>query len=558
MPDWSEKFWDLSEHLEKSSSRKPNNPALSAKLPDTSAPVEIDLPGRTGGDGAEISGDVLRLSFKESCPVNSKILYVYHPDSPLFGNVTVSSRRSPYCFYDHFISFGRKNIGAVSEECAYQPFFSYIPQYSSMNHNQLNYFYFLRDSVRHGSFPKADMSYLLLMLYEIINFPDLIEPYDGLATMSDIWLNYRNSFPELDKYLCEWMCDFCLIHRLLPDRDKLRPILGRIIKKASIKELFLAGISDGHSDKNSIISSALIDLTSAYNWRDSKILTEENADLFSKHMAGALSYVSDHSELRNVSPVLTLKSRDAYTASLPSQNVRLHLDIEYYSFSESIELKALVTAVVKNTENRIRSFLGMRKKLNAPQLPEKIRSVLYEYLDSELPLSDTKKPRVSGGIATPVQDAEYLKKYEPVHTGFDIKLSEEIEKSSWEMAVMLDRQSEEYAFPAEKENYIAEKSYTGILPSRNSTVQDPDEPVQENEFAVIVSALSEEETNFLKDILSGKQDLRGIDADNKASSINDKAVSALGDILLEETDKGYSVIEEYREAVSGFFPHPGS
>ena len=553
MPEWSEKFWDLSELLGKSSN-KPPKPPVSAERPDTAAAAEIDLPANPGETGADISKDSLRLSFKESGPVNSKILYVYHPDSPLFGNVTVSSRRSPYCFYDHFISFGRKNIGTAAEECDYQPFFSYIPQYSSMSRNQLNYYYYLRDSVRHGFFPKADLSYLLLMLYEIINFPDLIEPSAGLAVMSDIWLNYRNSFPELDKYLCEWMCDYCLIHKLLPDRDKLRPIIGRILKKASIKELFLAGVSGEHSDKNSILSSALIDLTSAYNWHDSKILTEENADLFSKHMAGALSYISEHTELRNISPVLTLKSRDAYTASLPSQNVRLHLDIEYYSFSESIELKALVTAVVKNTENRIRSFLGLRKKLNAPQLPERIRSVLYEYLDSELPLSAAKKPHRTGGVRTADQEKEYLKKYEPLHTGFDIKLSDEIEKNSWEMAVLLDRRSDTYDTHAE-EGEVSDDSVQSFSSDRDNIAQESAEEVQDDGFADIFSSLSEEEKRFLKDIVSGKQGIRGIDADNTASSVNDKAVSSFGDILLEETDKGYSVIEEYRDAVSRFlFP----
>jgi hypothetical protein len=71
-----------------------------------------------------------------------------------------------------------------------------------MNDKQQNFYLYVRDSIRNGDFMNAELSYILLYVFEIINLPHRIPPETGVRLLSDIWLNYRNRHPRLDVFLC--------------------------------------------------------------------------------------------------------------------------------------------------------------------------------------------------------------------------------------------------------------------------------------------------------------------------------------------------------------------
>ena len=527
-------FWDIESLLPKKKERK-QSAARSI------SPAEVILPGQSETD-APLSGAIPlpgeeNSNTEDACA--DRLLFSYCPEGALITSVMVSCRQNGYNFYHRFLTDGKKYLSESGSECEYVPFFSYIPQYSALTSKQLAYYLYLRDALKRGETPQADISYLLLLIYEIINFPEHYEPPEGLSIMTHIWLSYRDSFSALDKYLSEWMCDYCLLNRLSPPLDALDPILNKITEKASFKEFFLSGAREETEESSQALARALERFASSYNWRSGRFLTPENRYLFKKHVPGALSYLLEHASLKGARPVLRTLSRDAYTASLSAHSVKMHMDIEYLSFTESIELGAVVTAAVKYAENRIRAHLGIKARLKLNPLPDDVSRILEEYFDSALPLplpTKRSKPSRTSAAVAEEEIPEYEKYYTPISTGFDPSRAAAIEAQSWRVTEMLTPDE------GAREESVTEMT---LLPAPEVT-----EKVEKGEelspYSALWAALSEGERKFIISLQRGARP-SGIEADATADSINEKAAELTSDILLEDNGDGYAVIEDYTE-----------
>lgn len=535
-------FWDIESLLPKKKEKK-LSPASDI------SPVTIELP-HSGEQIPHTSIGAIPLPQKdenngEGSHSSNKLLFSYSPSNSLITSVTVSCRQSGYNFYHRFLTDGQKYLCEseyISEceyvqECEYIPFFSYIPQYSALTAKQLSYYLYMRDAIRRGETPRADVSYLLLLIYEIINFPEHYLPPEGLEIMTRIWVNYRDSFPTLDKYLSEWMCDYCLLNKLSPPLDALDPILSKITEKASFKEFFLAGTREENEEGTVVLAKALVRFASSYNWRTSRFLTPENKPLFKKHVPGALSYLLEHASLKGARPVLRTLSRDAYTASLSAHSTKIHMDIEYLSFTESIELSAVVTAAVKYTENRIRAHLGIKSRLKLSPLPNDVSMILEEYFDGVLPIPKTTSATKTTRSSVPVREEipEYEKFYTPISTGFDPVRAAAIEAESWRVTEMLI--PDDTAEPDIRETVLPKPKAEETAHPDNSELSP---------YKTLWIALDTAEKEFIISLQKGNKP-SGIEADAIADRINEKSAELTYDILIEDTGVGYAIIEDYTE-----------
>ena len=207
----------------------------------------------------------------------------YEPENTLIQKISVWHWPSKYSFYERFRSDAIKYYSLTGSECAFASFFSYMPQYMQLNRDQRGYYLWWRENVRRQIWLQTDYSYIFLYIYEIINLPDFISPAHGLDMLCDVWLAYRGQFPKLDRYLTEWVCDFCLINIMEPPYERLAPIMGTVLSCASFKEFYLK--TGGKSGKP--YASALLNFASNYNWRASKFYNAETAGLFERYMEGA-------------------------------------------------------------------------------------------------------------------------------------------------------------------------------------------------------------------------------------------------------------------------------
>ena len=472
----------------------------------------------------------------------------YTPEHALLHRVRIYRMRSEYQYYEAFIRDAVRLYPIRGERCEPSPFFSYVPQYSQMTRSQLEWYLWWRENFRQGIRLDVDYSYLLLYAYELVNLSGRVDAAvirDGLCRL---WLEYRDLFHQLDSYLPEWICDCCLLHRLPPPDFEVSRQLSAAMSHCKLKEFYITSAGeDGYL-------RALLTFCCSYDYRKSKFYTEEHAALFDRAITGAVKAVSLHSEQEGKpfasagleeSRIL----RDAYVGALCASRIKRRIEVEYCSFSRSHELKILITDVVKYTENRIRQALGIRSRLSVYALPTSVRSWIDEYLASVLPA------RERGALPQKeMSRPDYEKQYDTPHKPISFAAAEEIERRSWDTTRRLVEAFEE---DGEREKSIRSEAPWG----------ETENPLQEKALQPVPIAFSEENDGtleqtdvwspyraFLRAVRKGdsaaqraEAKAQGMLSEVLADRINELAADAFGDVLLEETDGGYAVIEDYAE-----------
>ncbi|MBQ8249390.1 MAG: TerB N-terminal domain-containing protein [Clostridia bacterium] len=549
-------FWDLDSLLPKKrpvtpSYRQPNTDTVELTIGDDTSPKSNGAPvppqsemhyhvnGSKPLSAHEAARRLNELSMRERAEsYRSKPLdpyLIYEPESRLIKRVEVSKWESKFNFYENFRTDAKRLWSREGTKCERASFFSYVPQYSQLKYSQMKWYLWWRENVRSGVWLRTDFCYILLYIYEILNCPDMISPEDGLNALCDIWLNYRTEHRRIDSYLCDWLCDYCLINKLPCPTKKLEPILGEIVSIANFREFYM-DTGDTHSAAANILS-----YSSTYDWRGSRYVTEENIHIFAEHIRGAFDKVW-HEVLSqgndgNAAVCREFRiERTAYEGALCVYDMKRTLVIEYISYTRSPKFRFIVTDIIKYSENRIRMALGIKSRLKADELSDKVKQCIDEYFDKNLPAP--KKSRQTKPQYAEVN--EYDKLYEPETREFSLENALKIEQSSWSTTEILTA-----AFTDEVPEPI-EDSPVEIVP----TAPEPD---GEDEFENFTKSLDTEAREALTLLINGNESgiseaakKLGILADALADKINEAAYDIIGDTVIEETDIGYRIINDYK------------
>ena len=399
----------------------------------------------------------------------------YHPENSLIRQVSIFRWPERYQYYERFTADAERYYNRTAAECPFVNFFAYMPQYSQMSQDQLRWYLYWRDNVRHGVYLAADYSYLFLYIYEILNLPEKIRPAEGLAILCDLWLAYREQFPRLDRYLGEWVCDYCLIHSLPAPLERLSDILPTLVSILTFREFYIEFNADGDCP----ITPQLCDVLSSHNWRQSKYITAENRGLFETHMyasvIGALRHAwetdPDFVSLLGFSEVQ--QSRNAFSGALCTYACKRRIDVTYLSLSRSYQLKFILSDLFKLAENCIRAHLGIKARLNAAGVPEVLKTYVKDYFARELP-PPQKAPRKPAetraqkeAAARAKEESAYAALYEPVSTALSPEAALALEQHSWANTELLVTEVEE--IPAVP---LSEQTTDSVSPVDAAPVQD--------------------------------------------------------------------------------------
>ena len=474
-------------------------------------------------------------------------LLEYTPENALIRRVRVYSWKSNYRYYEGFTRDAERLMNAKGAECPRTPFFSYVPQYGQMSRAQLEWYLWWRSHVRQGIYLDTDYSYVLLYVYELINLSDRLDAREVRDTLCRVWAHYRDTFYQLDTYLPEWICDCSLLHRLPPPDFESNSLLSAAMSHSTLKEFFIPSQGDDG------YLSALLAFCCNYDYRKSKFYVGEHVALFDKAILSALREVVAHTS-KNGHLFVSAKlddsrlKRDAYMGALCSYRIKKKIEVEYCSFSRSHELRYFLTDVIKYTENKIRGALGIRSRLSIYALPTAIRELLDQHLDAILP-----QKRAAGKPKEPVS-ADYEKLYELPQKPLSLQNAAAIERSSWDTT---ERLIEALCDEPEKEDAPIEKAVvseptTTASPLSPAFEQLPLPPSAANENDSLPTAAFSAYHAFLcavreRDPAAQKKaaSAHGMPLEVLADEINALAADLLGDILLEESDYGFAVIEDY-------------
>ncbi len=374
---------------------------------------------------------------KERIPLSD-----YRPAGVLLHRVQVFGWVSNFHYFDQFAKdaadFATREAPA---EARRESFFSYFPQYVQMNRWQAAWYLWWRAETRRGRYPDTDYAYILLYIFELINLETSDEAVARRRRddMAAVWMAYRRAYPQLDHYMCEWLCDYCLIHRLPAPLDILAPALDAIIQGSRLKEFYLVSVItvDGAAgavpseSRNLATARILMRHCCQYDYRKSKFAEGEHKALFDKTIPAAIAAALPlllGGDGRP--PAITMQdstvTRDAYTGALCSYRCKRKITVAYTSFSRSHDLRFLIGDMVKHVENRLRSWIGVRSRLSVMSLPIPLRDALDAYLN---PLAPTRLPTPPKKKESARPDYEAL--YDLPAKPLSLREADAIERGSW-------------------------------------------------------------------------------------------------------------------------------
>ena len=503
--------------------------------------------------------------------------FEYTPDSLLIHRVRVFAPPSSYRYYEDFVRTAGELLEAHGSPCAPVPYFSYVPQYAQLNRRQLAWYLYLRECVRNREFPDTDYSYVLLLVYEILNLADRIAAAQGQELLCGIWSGYRGRFPRLDLYLPEWICDYSLLRRLPAPVCLDAGERAEIMRHCSLREFYVSG-----RDRQAW-GQALMEFCCNYDYRKSKFCTPENRALFDRVMTEVLGREGGPGAGALLGDCV--RRREAYSGALCSGPIRRRLEISYCSFSRSHELRFTVTDALKHAENRLRAALGVRSRLTVYALPASpLGKEIDECVAALLPAARPAKKQAE-------PEPAYERLYDLPDKPLNIADAAAIERRSWRTTQRLVE-----AFAEEEPRAAAAAPLlrqpvpaapTGpSAPSAPATPSAPSVPSVSAAPSVpsvgsglpamaappgpgpagaaadggLRDALAPYRA-FLAAVLRGDSSAQRAEAarlgrlpDAVADAVNELVSDATGDILLEDAGDGYCVIAEYRPLLEGFFP----
>lgn len=526
-------FWDLSKLIPE----KKRSKSVGSHIYDTT-PVEVILKAKETTSDDRLKTIEMRpavtnenkLSFVRETKEPPKPSLEYSPENPFIKSVKIYNNEN-FSYYAAFYEEGLKLLDRVGEGCNEPSFFSYVPQYSQLNEGQLNFYFYMRQNLREKKVISAAYSYILLYLFELINVePDKKHALDQLCF---VWNGYRKRYARLDGLLKEWIADFCLIHCLSPNEEALGDAYKTAAQNATLKELFVCcGKNEKELYDGYELVNALLSLCSNYNWRNSRYATEENIPLYATHIPEALRHVL--SAMRGKNNIFVGErelKRDAFSGALCTPDNKRRIEVTYCSVDRSYEMRFLVGDVVKYTENRIRTYLGIKSKLTVYSLPTDVRNTIDLYMDNAVGTKRKPKPEV--------EKNEYDGLYEAPKREFSLDVAKKIEETSWETTQLLV-------------DAFDDESSIEPLPEEKIAVAIPQKEDVSDEEALLCALAPY--MDFIETALSGDGSKQvsvasemGRIPDSLADEINEVAANVFGDIILEKNGDIYSIIEDYTE-----------
>lgn len=516
MSDKRDDFWDIEKLIPK---KKNNLQPFSTK----EKTVDFFIAGESA---AEKENNKLTVT-ENTRDAKESVTYKY--ESGFVRSVTIKRFVDKYDFYGNFRKAALVYYDFKTSKCDFVPFYSYMPQYSQLNSQQKNFYFYWRDSVRRKKYIKTDYSYLYLYVYEILNLPDKISVDEGLSLLISLWRAYRKELPRIDVNMSLWVQDYCLVYGIPCPTDKISDFIFDIIGTAEFKEFYLSDVASMGDDG----IEAMIAYLSDYDWRRGRYAGGDNREAYRKHLLGAMGMLIGElwrSGRINASVGELAKiSRSAFRNSLCTHSVKCRLDIEYVPISKVENIRRAVTAALKYTENRLRALLGVKSRIAVKELPDEYKSIIDAYFS--VLFEKVNKERKQA------MKPEYEKLYDAETTGISFEGADEIERLSWKTT----------------ERLIVDEVNEDTVSTEEIT--PPKEEYSESDSSIDYS-LSLDEIEFLRASLEGNigkikeiATRLGMVGDALKDKINEAFADGFGDIVIEGDFPEFYIISDYEDDI---------
>lgn len=527
-------FWDLSSLVPKSHptiSRRQSTEIRAVEISDSHCKEPLKSESGSSQSDTVIKRYVNPLHYEQKKIRRESFEHSesYYPENSLLHKVTLKKRKSEYRLYGEFVEDARRYSNLEGDEVAFEPYYSYVPQYNQLTDAQVNYYLWWRKCFREGVYIKTDYSYVLLYVFELINLGKEQDVIYAQGQLARLWNTYHKEYSALASKLATWICDFSLIHRL-PMPKTAEHGIGK--HAPALKEFYLEMPKGDYA----ACARSLIKYGTEYDYRSSKFANQENREIFDRHIFGAMLsavefYSKDGVLLSELASEDSRLVRNSFEGALCASEQRYEIEVKYCSFSRSNELRYIMGDIVKYAENKIRAYLGIKSRLSVYSVSGELQRVIDAYFENSL----INKPRAS---KKKEEKQEYDALYDLQSNTLSLEKAKRIEQDSWGVTIDL----------------------ISAFESADILINPAEAPMTANtQESAEPSSLSEalgECLEFARSIKSQNADAcksfaakQGKLIESVIDEINEIAVEIIGDTLIEEGDEGYEIIDCYRDLI---------
>ena len=521
-------FWNLDRILPKKTVHKNNFSKVET--------VEIGTKNPTTANGVDIR--TLFSAVNEKKGINTIESAIEKERDYTHFNKSRIMRYAYVGFYNSSLSYDSKARAYALNYFDRRPqrivehvdYYSIKPSFSDLNIAQLEYYIYWRDEIYHGNVIKASPSYAMLLVSEIINLPDKIEPQNGLDILITLWNKAFDDKSRIDKLFSDTVFEYCLVHNIPVPYQKLRDVINNARSPVSqiLGTLYVIDyLLDSPQNLTESDLSFIFENCLSYSYKQGKhyalnekfrnILDSSFYKVLSKFFKGfpeCISKIFDNHEKRS-SPIKIIKP--AFLNINVSSAIKRNLVFEYFSFDKSdLEFQQLIN-IAKNLENRFRAECGIRARLAVSVLQPEFKIAIDKAVLEVLNNSACDSQEV---------DQRFTKKI-----NININRAIIIEEQSWNTTKMLTEGIEVF-----EDEAIAE----------SVEISDNSCELSEMEIAVLYDILNNDIQNAII-----RCDRSGQFIDSIIASINEKVYDSFDDIIIDSNSK--CVYDEFGSDITEMF-----
>ncbi|MFX0065353.1 MAG: TerB N-terminal domain-containing protein, partial [Candidatus Hermodarchaeota archaeon] len=455
-------------------------------------------------------------------------------------------------------------------EAIFVPFGQTQPNYQYMSQKQLKWYFYWRSNIRNGKYIATDFAYIVLHCIEIINEIGVSNNEEIYKVLTQLWENYRDSFPMLNSLIPNWIMEFLFINNY--PAQELTTFFEQVLNTINHKKykqttdrmfelVFTKNLGVPIDQIPPIVIYYLADYLRYPFFKRSKLRQEIDA-----HVPKILALIDKHYQgkynknfLTYYRTALNYRLPFAYLAYYKSRS-RLRV-VHYPEYSRRV-LSELLKQILRLIQNRLREVNYINRMLKCTLQDKEIYAIVdYYFIDT-----------LDYGHLTPRYPKHVITSKNGKVT-IDREKVEVLTQESDEIEDLL-RSEEGEVEPAqvmEKDLITEEENIEDMKIDEQELLETI---VASSETDIVPEAVDDEWTEFrsrlmgyqldtLKTILNSnnpKERIKqiaehaGLMPEVIIEAINEIAFEIIGDIIVDED---YSIIEEYNQDLRDLFKEEG-
>ena len=430
--------------------------------------------------------------------------------------------------------------------------------YERMDDEQLRTYFTWRTKVRAGNIEDISLSYTFCYIHELLNHVGVQNATEGLDKLISFWHGFRVHQEIIDKYLAEYIKGYYVVHYANLSDDFEKVVLRYPIPYTT---------TNNHIEniRNGIWEINFVEFHSSYKITELGFYKKGNKEIIEECLSfvlEALSKLFKENKLK-FEDLHVAKSRGEYWTPFRGAGYFTHNftgEIVKIGEHESYEYKnghwlarkpnffvfpKTKGYILKTIEIHMRKALGGQRNLK----PQSISDIKFEFTGNKT-LENTKgwKKKAyelieSKAFEQTIESAiqNYLKSANITVANGAIVETKPIEIDMSQLERIRDEHLET-ATKLNTEDDIDKDVIPFAVDIKNNA---PSEPL--NGFSSLVEAFGVEEKGLITSLLSEESTTNIKTPELIVEQINEKALEAIGDNLIEEIDGKYSIYMEYKD-----------